>query len=281
MTTLDQHHIAQLDPAVAVPAYDRTAVTVAVIAAVVLMFSVVSRPPPLLPKEKKQVRNRAFLIGGVFVVESLSVIIQVISFRRFGRRVFRMAPIHHHFEMLNWSETKIIVRFWIVAALFAASGFAPSSLHSRRLDLLLDQLLAGIGLDRSKVFITNVVRHRPPENRDPLPEEVAACHVWFERHLAALKPKVVVTLGRHAMYKFFPGESISRVHGRARKKDGITIFPVFHPAAALHQPSLRSDLEQDFQALAAFLESPPRPNVPAPEPAKPAEKPAEQMTLLG
>ena len=145
---------------------------------------------------------------------------------------------------------------------------------------LLDQLLAGIGLDRSKVFITNVVRHRPPENRDPLPEEVAACHVWFERHLAALKPKVVVTLGRHAMYKFFPGESISRVHGRARKKDGITIFPVFHPAAALHQPSLRSDLEKDFQALAAFLESTPRPQV-APEPPKPAEKPAEQMTLLG
>jgi len=146
---------------------------------------------------------------------------------------------------------------------------------------LLDQLLAGIGLDRSKVFITNVVRHRPPENRDPLPEEVAACHVWFERHLAALKPKVVVTLGRHAMYKFFPGESISRVHGRARKKDGITIFPVFHPAAALHQPSLRSDLEKDFQALAAFLESTPRPQVAAPEPPKPAEKPAEQMTLLG
>jgi len=145
---------------------------------------------------------------------------------------------------------------------------------------LLDQLLAGIGLDRSKVFITNVVRHRPPENRAPLPEEVAACHVWFERHLAALKPKVVVTLGRHAMYKFFPGESISRVHGRARKKDGITIFPVFHPAAALHQPSLRSDLEKDFQALATFLESVPRP-APAPAPAKSAEKPAEQMTLLG
>jgi uracil-DNA glycosylase len=124
-----------------------------------------------------------------------------------------------------------------------------------------------------------VVRHRPPENRDPLPEEVAACHVWFERHLAALKPKVVVTLGRHAMYKFFPGESISRVHGHARKKDGITIFPVFHPAAALHQPSLRADLEKDFQALAKFLETTPR--APAPEPAKPAEKPAEQMTLLG
>jgi len=144
---------------------------------------------------------------------------------------------------------------------------------------LLDQLLAGIGLDRSKVFITNVVRHRPPENRDPLPEEVAACHVWFERHLAALKPKVVVTLGRHAMYKFFPGESISRVHGHARKKDGITIFPVFHPAAALHQPSLRADLQKDFEALAKFLETVPRPTPVAPEPV--AARTPEQMTLLG
>jgi DNA polymerase len=144
---------------------------------------------------------------------------------------------------------------------------------------LLDELLAGIGLDRGKVFITNVVRHRPPENRDPLPEEVAACHVWFERHLAALKPKVVVTLGRHAMYKFFPGESISRVHGHARKKDGITIFPVFHPAAALHQPSLRADLQKDFEALAKFLETAPRPAPVAPAPA-PAKTP-EQMTLLG
>jgi DNA polymerase len=83
------------------------------------------------------------------------------------------------------------------------------------------------------------------------------------------------------MYKFFPGESISRVHGRARKKDGITIFTVFHPAAALHQPSLRADLEKDFQALATFLETAPRPAAPAE--AAPAEKPkpAEQMTLLG
>ena len=144
---------------------------------------------------------------------------------------------------------------------------------------LLDQLLAGIGLDRTKVFITNVVRHRPPENRDPLPEEVAACHVWFERHLATLKPKVVVTLGRHAMYKFFPGESISRVHGHARKKDGITIFPVFHPAAALHQPSLRADLQKDFENLAKFLETAPRPAPVIPEPV-PAKTP-EQMTLLG
>ena len=68
----------------------------------------------------------------------------------------------------------------------------------------LDELLAGIGLDRRKVFITNVVRHRPPENRDPLPEEIAACDVWLRRHLEVLRPRVIVTLGRHAMAKFFP-----------------------------------------------------------------------------
>lgn len=118
---------------------------------------------------------------------------------------------------------------------------------------LLDQLLAGIGLDRSKVFITNVVRHRPPENRDPLPAEVEACDVWFRAHLEVLRPRVVVTLGRFAMYKFLPGESISRVHGRPRRVDGITVFPMFHPAAALHQPSLRAELTQDFETLAGLL----------------------------
>lgn len=118
---------------------------------------------------------------------------------------------------------------------------------------LLDQLLAGIGLDRSKVFITNVVRHRPPENRDPLPDEIAACDVWFRAHVEALRPKVVVTLGRFAMYKFLPGESITRIHGKARRVAGVTVFPMFHPAAALHQPSLRAELEKDFQTLAHMI----------------------------
>ena len=118
---------------------------------------------------------------------------------------------------------------------------------------LLDQLLAGIGLDRSKVFITNVVRHRPPENRDPLPDEIAACDAWFRAHVEVLRPRVVVTLGRFAMYKFLPGESISRIHGRARRVADVTVFPMFHPAAALHQPSLRAELEKDFQTLAAML----------------------------
>jgi len=140
---------------------------------------------------------------------------------------------------------------------------------------LLDELLAGVGLDRSKVFITNVVRHRPPENRDPLPEEVGACDVWLKRHLEILRPKVIVTLGRHAMYKFFPAESISRIHGKLRKTpEGLVIFPMFHPAAALRQPALRSALVADFAALALYLSAAPV----AKEVVE--EKPADQMTLF-
>lgn len=141
---------------------------------------------------------------------------------------------------------------------------------------LLDELLAGIGLDRRRVFITNVVRHRPPENRDPLPEEVQACDVWLRRHLGVLKPRVVVTLGRHAMYRFFPAESISRVHGKIRRTaDGLAVFPIYHPAAALHQPALRSALVGDFAALALFLATAPA------GPPEPQRKPVDQMTLFG
>ncbi len=142
---------------------------------------------------------------------------------------------------------------------------------------LLDELLAGIGLDRRSVFITNVVRHRPPENRDPLPEEIAACDIWLRRHLEVLEPRVIVTLGRHAMAKFFPGESISRIHGKPRRTaDGLVVFPVYHPAAALHQPALRDALSADFAALALFLATPPPPKQEVAE-----QKPAEQITLFG
>ena len=142
---------------------------------------------------------------------------------------------------------------------------------------LLDELLAGIGLDRRSVFITNVVRHRPPENRDPLPEEIAACDIWLRRHLEVLQPRVIVTLGRHAMAKFFPGESISRIHGKPRRTaDGLVVFPVYHPAAALHQPALRDALSADFAALALFLATPPPPKQEVAE-----QKPAEQITLFG
>jgi len=140
---------------------------------------------------------------------------------------------------------------------------------------LLDELLAGIGLDRSKVFITNVVRHRPPENRDPLPDEITACDIWLKRHLEVLRPRVIVTLGRHAMGKFFPAESISRIHGRPRKVNGLTVFPVYHPAAALHQPALRTALQGDFAALALMLATEVKP------PETVEKKTADQMTLFG
>jgi DNA polymerase len=138
---------------------------------------------------------------------------------------------------------------------------------------LLDEMLAGIGLDRSKVFITNVVRHRPPDNRDPLPAEIAACDGWTVRQLELLRPRVIVTLGRFAMGKWLPGESISRIHGRPRVVGGITVFPMFHPAAALRSPSLRPAMVADFAALAIFLAT--GPVVEADPP-----KPADQMTLF-
>ncbi len=118
----------------------------------------------------------------------------------------------------------------------------------------LDQLLASIGLDRKKVFITNVVKHRPPNNRDPLADEIEACAKYLEEQIAAIQPKVIVTLGRHSMQRYFPGEGISRVHGQPRRKDGQIVVPMYHPAAALHQQSLRNVIEADFRKLPDFLE---------------------------
>jgi DNA polymerase len=146
---------------------------------------------------------------------------------------------------------------------------------------LLDELLAGVGLDRSRVFITNVVRHRPPDNRDPLPAEIAACDAWTAKQLATLRPRVVVTLGRFAMAKWLPGESITRIHGKPHvvrssqgDPDGVTVFPMFHPAAALRSPSLRPAMAADFASLAIFLATGPAAHADAP-------KPADQMTLFG
>src|SRR5579859_2436092 len=84
----------------------------------------------------------------------------------------------------------------------------------------LNELLAGVGLDRSTVFITNVVKHRPPENRDPLPEEIAACSDYLDRQIAAINPPVIVTLGRFSMARYFPNARITAIHGQAKKIDG-------------------------------------------------------------
>jgi uracil-DNA glycosylase len=117
----------------------------------------------------------------------------------------------------------------------------------------LDELLASIGLDRTKVYITNVVKCRPPNNRDPQADEIATCRRHLDAQLEAIDPKVVVTLGRHSMQRYFPGESIGRVHGQPRRKGEVIVVPMYHPAAALHQQSLRNVIQADFAKLPEFL----------------------------
>ena len=118
----------------------------------------------------------------------------------------------------------------------------------------LDELLAACGMVREKVFITNVVKCRPPGIRDPLPEELAACGDYLERQIEAISPKVIVTLGRVSMARFMPLAKIGEVHGQASWVRGRLIVPMYHPAAALHQPSLKPILERDFTRLPGYIE---------------------------
>jgi DNA polymerase len=117
----------------------------------------------------------------------------------------------------------------------------------------LGELIAKAGLKREDVFITNVVKCRPPSNRDPLPDEIHACSLYLERQIAAIDPDVIVTLGRFSMAKYFPGERISRIHGEPRKVGRRLVVPMYHPAAALHQAALRGDIEADFAKLPKYL----------------------------
>jgi DNA polymerase len=138
----------------------------------------------------------------------------------------------------------------------------------------LDELLASIGKRRQDVFIANVLKCRPPNNRDPLPGEIAACKPWLDGQTKAIRPKVVVTLGRFSMNRYFPGESIGRIHGQPRRVGDVTVVPMYHPAAALHQGSLRKTIQEDFLKLPAILETA------LPTASKPSEPEPEQMRLL-
>ncbi|MGH2470547.1 MAG: uracil-DNA glycosylase family protein, partial [Chloroflexota bacterium] len=117
----------------------------------------------------------------------------------------------------------------------------------------LEQLLASIQLTRGDVYITNVVKCRPPNNRDPQPDEIAACATYLERQLDLVQPRVVVTLGRFSMARWFPGQSISRIHGQAQQFGQVWVFPCFHPAAALHQERYKALIEEDFLKLPAVM----------------------------
>lgn len=159
---------------------------------------------------------------------------------------------------------------------------------------LLDELLSSIGWAREDVFIANVVKCRPPGNRDPEPAEITACAPYLDAQEDALDPAVIVTLGRHSLQRYLPGSRIGAVHGRMRRSfAGLHVFPMYHPAAALHQASLRETLFRDMRGLPAALLAarealeaeraasvqvePPAPVVVA---APPIEA-AEQMTLFG
>jgi len=118
----------------------------------------------------------------------------------------------------------------------------------------LTQLLGKAGFKRSEVFIANVVKCRPPGNRDPLPDEITACATYLDRQIALINPRVIITLGRFSMARWFPRDKISAIHGRASKIDGRIIVAMFHPAAALHQPALRQSIEDDFVRLRKIVD---------------------------
>ena len=117
----------------------------------------------------------------------------------------------------------------------------------------LNTLLELAGLKREDVYIANVVKSRPPENRDPLPEELVACAPWLDQQLAIIKPRVIVTLGRFSMARWFPNATISKIHGQPRKFGDTVVVPMFHPAAALHQPKYKTLIEDDFRNLPKIL----------------------------
>ena len=145
---------------------------------------------------------------------------------------------------------------------------------------LLDKLLERIGRGRDTVYITNVLKCRPPQNRDPMPNEVESCSPYLARQLALIKPKVILILGRHALERLLPGQgSISRIHGSLVRRGEVAYVPLYHPAAALHNGALVADLEHDFDIVKAYLDkllAPPPPPAPTPVP----KQEAEQLRLL-
>jgi len=117
----------------------------------------------------------------------------------------------------------------------------------------LDEMLEGIGLKRKDIYITNVVKYRPPNNRDPYPDEKAAFLPFLRKQLEIISPKVVVTLGRHSMDALLPGLQISRVHGQPKRYQGQVYLPLFHPAAALYNGGMRQTLIDDFARIPRIL----------------------------
>lgn len=119
----------------------------------------------------------------------------------------------------------------------------------------LEELLNNIGYRRQEVFIANVIKCRPPGNRDPQPEELEACRDYLERQIELVNPKLIVTLGRFSMARYFPGASISKIHGQPKRQGDRLIVPMFHPAAALRNPNWRTAIIEDFNKLPQLIQA--------------------------
>jgi len=118
---------------------------------------------------------------------------------------------------------------------------------------LLEALLKEIGYTREQIWIGNIIKHRPPENRDPLPDEIAACKPYLTMQLKIINPKLVITLGRFSMNYFYPEGKISLDRGRVVTVDGYNVYPVYHPAAALRNPDMARGLREDFLKIPSVL----------------------------
>jgi len=143
----------------------------------------------------------------------------------------------------------------------------------------LNELLHSIGLKREDVFICNVVKCRPPGNRDPEPAEIEACRDYLDRQIALINPQVIVTLGRYSMARWFPAARISAIHGKPRQVGKLLVVPMYHPAAALHQPSLKQEVMDDFRRLPQFLGET-RQAAPADSGDEPAPEQPQQLSLF-
>lgn len=133
---------------------------------------------------------------------------------------------------------------------------------------LLDKMLLSIGIKRKEVFIGNVIKCRPPQNRDPLEDELLACEPWLDKQLEIIKPKVIVTLGRFSLAKFLPTSKISEVHGKVFEKPPYVVIPLYHPAVGLYKATMRKQLMQDFRSIRGFLEGKIKPESIQPEVSK-------------
>lgn len=145
---------------------------------------------------------------------------------------------------------------------------------------LLDELLATINLKRNEIYICNVLKCRPPQNRDPQPDEMDACKPYLDKQIELIKPKIIITISRFAMARWFADKKISEIHGKPKKFGDLVVLPMYHPAAALHQPSLRRVLEEDFKKIPGILKEMATLKEEVVEDAPRKDKPPEQLSMF-